>query len=72
MNMRGAAILVSCCRSVLAKVLGEIDCRFLDIQQRLCRRPFRVNHVVAFELYVEVLEFIVFALLVADDGRPVD
>src|SRR5580693_1022550 len=60
MNMRGAAILVSWCRSELAKVVGEIDCGFLDIQQRLCRRPFRVNHVVAFELDMEELQFVVF------------
>ena len=72
MNMRGAAILVCCCRSVLAKVLGEIDREFLDIQQRLCRRPFRVNHVVAFEFDVEEFEFVVFPRLIAGDGRAVD
>ena len=47
MNMRGAAILISCCRSVLAKILGEIDCGFLDIQQCLSRSPLGVNHVMA-------------------------
>ena len=72
MNMRGAAILVSYCRSVLAKVLGEIDCGFLDIQQRLCRRPFRINHVVAFELDMEELQFVVFPRLKAGNGRAVD
>src|SRR5580693_2614697 len=50
MNMRGAAILFSCRRSVLAKVVGEIDCGFLDIQQCLSRSPLGVNHVMAFEL----------------------
>ena len=72
MNMRGAAILVCCCRSVLAKVLGEIDCGFLDIQQRLGRHTFRVNHVVAFEFDVEEFEFLVFPRRIAGDGRTVD
>jgi hypothetical protein len=40
-------------RSVLAEVIREIDCRFLDFQQRLGRGPFRVNRVVASELDVE-------------------
>jgi hypothetical protein len=31
MNVWGAAVLVSCCHSVLAKVVSEIDCGFLDV-----------------------------------------
>src|SRR5580700_322383 len=71
-NIRSAASFIRRRGSILAKVVGEIDSRFGDFQQRLGQNAFGVNHVVAFELYVEVLEFIVFALLVADDGRPVD
>src|SRR5260370_1113972 len=71
-NIRSAASFIRRGRSILAKVVGEIDSRFGDFQQRLGQNAFGVNHVVAFELYVEVLELIVFALLVVDDGRPVD
>jgi hypothetical protein len=71
-DMWGAASLVRRSRSVSAEVLGEIDCRFLDIQQRLGRSPFGVNHVMAFELDMEELQFVVFTRLIAGDGRAVD
>src|SRR6202161_3933114 len=72
MNMRGAVILVYCCRSISAEILGEIDRGFLDINQGLGRSPFGVNHVMAFEFDVEEFEFVVFTRVIAGDGRAVD
>ena len=60
MNERGAPSLLCRWRSVSAKILGEIDCGFLDIQQRLGRNPLGEHHVVAFELDVEVFQFVGF------------
>jgi hypothetical protein len=71
MDIWGAASLVRCRRSVLTEVLGEIDCGFLDSQQRLGRRSFRVNHIVAFELDMEKLKLVALGR-VAGDGRAID
>ena len=48
--------------SVQAEILCEIDCGFLDIQQRLGPRPFRINHIVAFELDMEKFNVIALGL----------
>ena len=71
-HVRGAASLLCCRRSVSAKILREIDCGIVYLQQRLERSPFRINHVVAFKLDVEELQFVVLARLEAGDGRAVD
>jgi hypothetical protein len=67
LEKRGAARLHCCWRSISAKVVGEIECGFFDLQQRLGRSPLGINHVMAFELDVEELQFVVFARLIAGD-----
>ena len=42
------------------RVLGEIAGILVDIQQRLARSPFGIDHVMGFELEVEELEFVEF------------
>ena len=54
----GAQRASSVGRPVSAKVVGEIDRRFFDTQQRLGRRPLGVNHVMTFKLDVEKLQFV--------------
>ena len=74
MNMRGAAIPVCCRRSVSAKIFGEIDRGFLDIDQCFGRNAFGINHVMAFEFDVKEFEFVILSHvpLIAGDCRAVD
>jgi hypothetical protein len=54
-NKRGAGRLLCIWSSISAKILSEIDRPFVDLQQRVDRSPFGINHVVTFELDVEEL-----------------
>ena len=45
-------------QAVLAKIVGEIDRRFVDEEQRLGRSALGINHVMAFELDVVVFQFL--------------
>src|SRR6478672_1888835 len=72
MNMRGTVFLVCCCRPVSAQIVGEIDRRFLDIDQCFGRNAFGINHVMAFKFDVDVLQFVILSRLIAGDGRAVD
>src|SRR3984957_11903650 len=72
MNERRAPAVLSRRRSVLAKIVGEIDRRFVDIEQCLGRSALGINHVMAFELDVVVLQLVASNWLIAGDGGPVD
>ena len=70
---RGAAGLFGGRLSITAEIVSEIDRAFIHPQQRVDRRPFGVNDVMAFELDVEELQFIAFIRrLMAGDGLAVD
>jgi hypothetical protein len=51
---------------------GEIDRALQDAQQRIAGGSFRLDHVVAFELDVRILEVARLARLLERDRRAVD
>lgn len=71
-NTLGAPSLFCLRSSAPAEIVGEIDRTFIDLQKRLDRGPFGIDHVMVFELDVEELEFVVFACVIAGDRRAVD
>src|SRR5580704_12584704 len=72
LKQRCARSFFGCHRSVLTKIFDEIGRALIDLQQRFARRSFGINHVVAFELDMEELQFIESARYTACDRRVVD
>jgi hypothetical protein len=48
----------------LTKIFGKIDRALIDFQQRLGRRPFGIDHVVAFELDMKKLQLTKFSRVI--------
>ena len=56
----------------MTEIFGKISRVLIDVHQSFARSPFRVNHVVEFQLNMEELQCLEFAGVIKRDRRVID